>query len=98
MLGKLRQKLFELHLQRLGNQSLSAFAQHYAQQIVPLWLAQWNYRILLHGWRDSLCGWLKNDLDNRIPAGHAAFFNSSPYTRIDHSSGYNVELLPQLLV
>jgi hypothetical protein len=28
----------------------------------------------------------ENDLDNRIPAGHAAFFNSSPYTRFGYSS------------
>jgi hypothetical protein len=26
------------------------------------------------------------DFDNRIPAGHAAFFNSGPYTSFDHSS------------
>jgi hypothetical protein len=36
-------------------------------------------------WRDSLW-WLKSDLDTRIPAGHAAFFNSSPYTRFGYSS------------
>jgi hypothetical protein len=47
--GKLRQKLVELGPQRLGDQSLRTFAQHRAQQISPLWLAQWNYRILLHG-------------------------------------------------
>jgi len=28
----------------------------------------------------------ENDLDNRIPAGHAAFFNSFPYTRLGYSS------------
>src|SRR5438105_3125819 len=42
--------------------------------------------ILLHGWRDSLCGLLKTIFDNRIPAGHAAFLNSSPYTRFGYSS------------
>jgi len=30
----------------------------------------------------------ENDLDNRIPAGHAAFFNSFPYTRLGYSSNY----------
>jgi len=33
-----------------------------------------------------LSGWLKHDLDNRIPAGHAAFLNSLPYTRFGYSS------------
>ena len=28
----------------------------------------------------------ENDLDNRIPAGHAAFFNSFPYTRLGYTS------------
>jgi hypothetical protein len=29
----------------------------------------------------------ENDLDNRIPAGHAAFLNSFPYTRLGYTSG-----------
>jgi hypothetical protein len=28
----------------------------------------------------------ENDLDNRIPAGHAAFLNSFPYTRLGYTS------------
>ncbi|MGH8633611.1 MAG: hypothetical protein ACRET7_05705 [Burkholderiales bacterium] len=28
----------------------------------------------------------ETDLDNRIPAGHAAFINSHPYTRFGYSS------------
>ncbi len=28
----------------------------------------------------------ETDFDNRIPAGHAAFFNSFPYTTFEHSS------------
>jgi hypothetical protein len=48
-------------------------------------LVQRNYRILLHGGVTPL--WtLKSDIDTRIPAGHAAFFNSSSYTRSGYSS------------
>jgi hypothetical protein len=46
---KLRQELFKLDLQCLNDQSLGAFAQHRAQQILPFWLTQWNYRMLAHG-------------------------------------------------
>jgi len=59
----------------LGNQSLRTFAQHCGQQILPLWWAQWNYRILTHGGVTPFVD-AEIDLDNRIPAGHAAFFNS----------------------
>ena len=38
-------------------------------------------------WRDSFTfGVAEIDFDNRIPAGHAAFFNSFPYTRLGYSS------------
>jgi hypothetical protein len=33
----------------------------------------------------------ENDLDNRIPAGHAAFFNSSSYTRFGYTSEMRAE-------
>jgi hypothetical protein len=48
-------------------------------------LAQWNYRILLHG---GVTPFVDAEIafDNRIPAGHAAFFNSSSYTRFLYSS------------
>ena len=49
LLRELRQKFIELRLQRLANQALGTLSQHRAQQILPLWLAQWNYRILFHG-------------------------------------------------
>src|SRR5438552_19089508 len=84
MFSEPRQKLLELSLQRLGNQSLRTFAQHRAQQIA-LWLTQWNYRILLHGGVTPFVD-AEIDLDNRIPAGHAAFFNSSSYTRFGYTS------------
>src|SRR5208282_4019581 len=84
-LGKLRDILVKLGLQRAGDESLRAFAQHRAQQILPLWLAQWNYRILLHGGVTPFVD-AEIDLDNRIPAGHAAFFNSSSYTRFGYTS------------
>jgi hypothetical protein len=39
---------------------LRAGTKHRAQEILLLrWPAKFNYRILLHGWRDSLCGLLK---------------------------------------
>jgi len=39
------------------------------------------------------------DFDNRIPAGHAAFFNSFPYTTFDHSSVANpIEREPAILL
>jgi hypothetical protein len=56
MLGELRRELVEHRLQRLGNQPLGTFAQRRAQQSLPLWLVQWNYRIHFSWWRDSLCG------------------------------------------
>jgi hypothetical protein len=71
---------------------LRAVTKHRAQEILCLrWPAKFNYRILLHGWRDSLCGLLKTIFDNRIPAGHAAFLNSSPYTRFGYSSANSPE-------
>jgi hypothetical protein len=44
-----------------------------------------NYRILIHGGVTPM-RFAENDLDNRIPAGHAAFFNSFPYTRLGYTS------------
>jgi hypothetical protein len=39
---------------------LRTLAKHRAQEILSLrWPAKFNYRILLHRWRDSLCGLLK---------------------------------------
>jgi hypothetical protein len=85
--AKAREKFLELSLHGLRNEALRTIAKHRAQQILSLrWPAKFNYRILLHGWRDSLCGLLKTIFDNRIPAGHAGFLNSSPYTRFGYSS------------
>jgi len=76
--GNASEKVIEFGLHGLGNEALRTIAKHRAQEILSLrWPAKFNYRILLHGWRDSLCGWLKTIFDNRIPAGHAAFLNSS---------------------
>jgi hypothetical protein len=38
----------------------------------------------------------ENDLDNRIPAGHAAFLNSSPYTRFGYTSPERVRRVATL--
>ncbi len=93
-LGKLRHILVKLGVQRLGDESLRAFAQHRVEQILPLWLAQWNCRILLHGGVTPFVD-AEIDLDNRIPAGHAVFFNSLPYTKFVYSSRqYLVDLRP----
>jgi hypothetical protein len=43
--------------------------------------------ILLHGGVTPLLV-AETDLDNRVPAGHAAFLNSSPYTRFGYSSTF----------
>lgn len=86
--GELRQKLTELGLQCLGDQLPGSFAQHRAQQILPLWLLQRNYRILLHGGVTPFVD-AELDIGNRIPAGHAAFFNSSSYTRFGYTSSFN---------
>jgi hypothetical protein len=79
-LSELREILIEFDLQRLGNKALRSLAQHRAQQILSLWLTQLNYRILAHGGVTPFVD-AEIDLDNQIPAGHAAFFNLSPYTR-----------------
>jgi hypothetical protein len=70
----------------MGNKTLGAFVKHRAQKIlVGLWIAKLNYRILTHGGVTPL-RFAENDLDNRIAAGHAAFFNSFPYTSFGYSS------------
>jgi hypothetical protein len=85
--AKVPENLLEFGLHGLGHETLRPVAKHRVQKIGLLhWPAKFNYRILLHGWRDSLCGLLKTIFDNRIPAGHAAFLNSSPYTRFGYSS------------
>ncbi|MEO5784501.1 MAG: hypothetical protein ABIS17_03205 [Casimicrobiaceae bacterium] len=86
-------KLLKLGLQRLGNRPLSSFPQYRTQQILPLWLTQWNYRILFHG-GVAPCRSPKSDFDTRIPAGHAAFLNSSSYTRFGYSSCNFAYLVP----
>src|SRR5208282_5049887 len=58
--GKAGEKFLEFGLHGLGNELLCTVAKHRAQEILSLcWPAKFNYRILLHGWRDSLCGLLK---------------------------------------
>jgi hypothetical protein len=58
--SKAPEKLLELGLHGLGNEALRTVTKHRAQEILCLrWPAKFNYRILLHGWRDSLCGLLK---------------------------------------
>jgi hypothetical protein len=48
--GKARQKLLEFGLHRLGDQPLRALLKHRRQKIPSrLWLAKFDYRILLHG-------------------------------------------------
>ncbi len=85
--GKAREKFLKFGLHGLGHEALRTVTKHRAQHILSLrWSAKFNYRILLHGWRDSLCGLLKTIFDNRIPAGHAAFLNSSSYTRFGYTS------------
>ena len=50
-------ELLEVH------EALCALPQHRAQQFLSLrWLAKLNYRILLHGWRDSLWWSAENEL------------------------------------
>jgi hypothetical protein len=80
--AKLREILVKLGLQRLGDESLRAFAQHLLDRsLAPLVGAvELPYGGVTPGWL------LKSDLDTRIPAGHAAFFNASPYTRFSYSS------------
>jgi hypothetical protein len=45
-----------------------------------------NYWICTPGQVSQLA---ENDFDNRISAGHAAFINSSSYTRFGYSSSWN---------
>src|SRR5208282_3593675 len=85
-LGELLEMLVKLGLQRLGNQPLRAFTQHRAQQILPLWLAQSNYRILLHGWRDSLRGWLKTTSTIAFQQVTPPSSTHRSYTRFSYTS------------
>jgi hypothetical protein len=82
--------LLEKHLQflldRPANQLVCAAAQQFNERINNfVFLPKPNYRILIHGGVTPM-QFAENDLDNRIPAGHAAFFNSFPYTRLGYTS------------
>jgi len=84
--GVLLKKHLELLRDRLPDQLARPAAQQLRERIDNfIFLAKPNYRILMHG--GVTPGWLlKSDIDTRIPAGHAAFLNSPPYTRFGYSS------------
>jgi hypothetical protein len=78
------------HLKFLGDCPADQIACPAAQKIGErindfLFPAKPNYRTLVHGGVTPLMV-AEIDFDNRIPAGHAAFFNSYPYTRFGYSS------------
>lgn len=85
-----REKRVERGPYRMGNRTLRAVSKHRAREILfPRRMAKSNYRSSPHGWHHSLCRVAEIDIDNRIPAGHAAFLNSSSYTTIGYgSTGY----------
>jgi hypothetical protein len=82
--------LFQEHLQFLAHRNLNQISSPRAQQLREridnfVFLPKPNYRILMHGGVTPFMD-AELDFDNRIPAGHAASFNSCAYTSFDHSS------------
>jgi hypothetical protein len=96
--GVALEKALQLRTHRLADQLLRALAQELHQWIDNLiFLPKLNYRILTHG-RVTPFMDTEIDFDNRIPASHAAFFNSGPYTSFDHSSVFDRSGLKHLAV
>lgn len=91
--GALRQKLVEFRLQSGAGRPPAA--SHSANPGPLVGAVELPYRSRHSG--VAPCWSLKSDFDTRIPAGHAAFFNSSSYTRIDPSSGLFVGIMPRNL-
>jgi len=76
------------HLAFLDHRTADQIARPAAQQVRQridnlLFPAKPNCRILAQGGATPAA---EIDFDNRIPSGHAAFFNSGPYARSGHGS------------
>jgi len=77
-------------------QLLTIHPQQFRQRIDNfLFTAQRNNRTPIHGGVTPFVD-AEIDRDNRIPAGHAAFFNSFQYTTFDHSSSTRVRFMMPL--